>query len=133
MHKPYENRLGHPADFRVKYTFYDKEQGGRQLRPYQGHRSDFCYEHDPYTIGTTFMIWPEFEDESGNVILDNTVSVPQTGTALMWVINTERRIYHRDKIKVGTIGYFKEGVMKTARCEVIEIIGLLTNPSTNKI
>ena len=32
------------------------------------------------------MIWPEFEDQSGSVILDDTIPVPKTGTALMWII-----------------------------------------------
>jgi hypothetical protein len=130
MHKPYEKRLGHPADFRVKYIFYNQEQGGRKQLPFQGFRPDFWYEHEQHKTGSLFMIWPEFEDESGNVILENMVPVPKTGTALMWVVADERRIYHRDKIKVGTIGYFREGPNSTAMCEVIEIIGLLTNPST---
>jgi hypothetical protein len=50
----------------------------------------------------------------------------------MWIINDEKRIYHRDKIQVGMKGYFREGSRTTAVCEVIEIIGLLTNPNTNK-
>jgi hypothetical protein len=78
------------------------------------------------------MIWPEFENQSGNVITDNTVPVSKTGTATMWIINDERRTYHQDKIKVGMKGCFREGSMTTAICEVIEIIGLLTNPTTHK-
>ena len=38
---PYEQRLGHPEDFKVKYRFYTKEQGGRASLPLQGIRSDF--------------------------------------------------------------------------------------------
>jgi hypothetical protein len=132
MHQSYEKRLGHPADFRVKYVFYSKEEGGREKLPFQGIRSDFWYDHDCHEMTGLFMIWPEFEDQSGNVVLDNTASVSKTGTAMMWIINSERRIYHRDKIKIGTKGYFKEGAITTAVCEVIEIIGLLTNPTTNK-
>ncbi|OQP57935.1 hypothetical protein A3860_39660 [Niastella vici] len=132
MHQPYETRLGHPADFRIEYSFYSKEEGGREKLPFQGIRSDFWYDHQCHEVNWLFMIWPEFEDQSGNVILDDTIPVPKTGIALMWIINDERRIYHRDKIKVGTKGYFREGSRKTAVCEVIEIIGLLTNPTTNK-
>jgi hypothetical protein len=132
MHQSYEKRLGHVADFRVKYTFYSKEEGGREQLPFQGIRSDFWYDHDGHEANWLFMIWPEFEDQSGNVVFDNTVPVSKTGTAMMWIINDERRSYHQDKIKVGMTGYFREGSRKTAICEVIEIIGLLTNPTTNK-
>lgn len=132
MHQPYEKRLNHPADFRVKYTFFEKEEGGRKQLPFQGIRSDFWYDHECHEVNSLFMIWPEFEDQLGNVILNDTVPVPKTGTALMWIINDERRIYHRDKIEVGTKGYFREGSTVSAVCEVIEIIGLLTNPITNK-
>ncbi|MFT3823974.1 MAG: hypothetical protein QM731_08635 [Chitinophagaceae bacterium] len=132
MHKPYEKRLGHPADFRVKYTFRDKEEGGRERLPCQGLRCDFWYEHEAHEVSHLFMIWPEFEDQSGNIILDEEIRVPKTGTALMWIINTARRVYHRDRIKIGTIGYFRERATPTAICEVIEIIGLATNPTEDK-
>jgi hypothetical protein len=132
MHQSYEKRLGHPADFRVKYTFYNKEEGGRETLPFQGIRFDFWYDHDDHVVNSLFMIRPEFEDQSGNIILDNTVPVPITGTALMWIIIDERRTYHRGKIKLGTKGYFREGARTTAVCEVIEILGLSTNPTASK-
>lgn len=69
MHHPYEKRLGHPADFRVKYTFNNKEERGRERLPFQRIRSDFWYDHDCHEVNWLFMIWPEFEDKSGNVIL----------------------------------------------------------------
>src|ERR1044071_7493 len=97
MHKPYSEILGHKADFRVKYRFYSTNEGGRKIIPYQGIRCDFMYA-DPRK--GAFMIWPEFEDETGKVILDNTVSVPAVGTARMWVINSERRDYHCEQIKI---------------------------------
>jgi hypothetical protein len=31
MHTPYEDILKHPADFRVKFRFYTKEEGGRPM------------------------------------------------------------------------------------------------------
>jgi hypothetical protein len=40
MHAPHEISLGHLADFRVKYRFYGKDEGGRYNLPYQGLRSD---------------------------------------------------------------------------------------------
>src|SRR6188474_3455089 len=127
MHEPYEQKLKHSADFRVKYHFYTEAEGGRKMLPFQGIRSDFSYEHEGEFKGQSFMIWPEFEDENGNVLLENDRSVNIEGTARMWIINKERRKYHRDKLQLGTIGYFKEGSGNTAKCEVIEILGLLEN------
>jgi hypothetical protein len=127
MHQSYEERTKHKADFRVKYRFYKPEEGGRMMLPYQGIRSDFWYEHPENKENSVFIIWPEFEDEDQNLILDETVPVPETGTARMWVIMNKMREYHKDKIKTGTKGYFLEG-KRTAECEVIEIIDLMENP-----
>ena len=73
------------------------------------------------------MIWPEFEDEQQKIILDNTMSVPQSGTAKMWIINEKMRTFHCERVKVGLKCHFWEG-KRTADCEVIEIVGLHTNP-----
>ena len=129
MHQPYEKRRGHPADFKVRYRFYTFQEGGRKSIPRQGYRSDFWYDH-PEHNGTNqlFMIHPEFEDENGQVILDDQNPVPSSGTAQMWVLVSQRRLYHLDKIKLGLIGYFMEGGTRVAECEVIEILGLGTNP-----
>jgi hypothetical protein len=70
------------------------------------------------------MIWPEFEDERGEVILDNTIPVPAAGTARMWIITEEFISYHRGRIKIGTIGYFKEGSRTTGECQVLELINI---------
>ncbi|HYI77594.1 MAG TPA: hypothetical protein VEW65_08215, partial [Chryseolinea sp.] len=88
---------------------------------YQGLRFDFFYEHKEHKNGEIFMIWPEFEDESGQVILKNDFPVGQTGTARMFIISEQWIEYHRGKIKLGTIGYFMEG-KRIAECEVIELI-----------
>ncbi len=55
------------------------------------------------------MIWPEFENAAGEVILENDPVVPQIGTAPMWVIVPERRPYHYGHIKEGLVCYFREG------------------------
>jgi hypothetical protein len=128
MHTPYDIKLGYPADFKVRYRFYSKEEDGRSTLPYQGYRSDFWYEHEDHINKQVFMIWPEFENMNGDVILQNDCSVPASGIARMWVIVPERRPYHTAKIKMGLIGYFMEGATKVAECEVIEVIGLLDNP-----
>jgi hypothetical protein len=130
MHQPIEERLKHPADFRVSYRFYDENEGGRKTTPGQGYRSDFSYYHEelpnPYAV---YMIWPEFEDKEGNIITNTETRVNPKGTARMWVIVPETRPMHRDKIKVGMKGYFMEGSRRVAECEVIELIGLQTNPT----
>ncbi len=78
------------------------------------------------------MIWPEFEDQHGNIILENTKSVLNSGIARMWVIDPEKRGYHENKIRVGLKGYFMEGTKRVAECEVIEITGLKSNPTSSE-
>lgn len=131
QHIPYEQRLGHPEDFKVKYRFYSKDEGGRESLPFQGIRSDFWYEHTDHKMKGIFMIWPEFEDAVGNLI--DLEEVEREGIARMWIVNNELRPYHQERIKVGAKGYFMEG-SKTGECEVIKIVGLLRNPITiNKV
>jgi hypothetical protein len=129
MHESYEVRLKHPPDFRVSYRFYDESEGGRKTTPGQGYRSDFWYYHEEQPNHSIYMIWPEFEDQKGNVITDTEERVKTTGTARMWVIIPKMRQMHRDKITIGLKGYFMEGSRRVAECEVIEIVGLNSNPS----
>jgi hypothetical protein len=126
MHQPYQNRLKHPADFRVRYRFYATEADRLNL-PYQGIRCDFQYDYPGRKLNEAFMIWPQFEDSLGNLILDNLSPVPREGTARMWILIPERRTFHREHLKVGLKCNFFEG-KPTADCEVIEILGLMTNP-----
>jgi hypothetical protein len=131
MHEPYETRLKHKADFRVKYRFRASENGGRKTgEPFQGIRCDFSFVGE--TENKMYMIWPEFEDNEGNVLLYNDRSVPNSGTARMWIINNEMRPFYYDKIKIGVKGNFREGLMLSADCEVIEILDLKINPTKNK-
>lgn len=131
MHEPYEKRLNHKADFRVKYKFRSPEEGGRKRgEPSQGIRCDFSYADESQY--QAYMIWPEFEDNEGNVIVYNDKSVPNSGTARMWIINNEMRPFHYEKIKVGVKGNFREGLIFSADCEVIEILDLKINLTKNK-
>ncbi|WP_338869239.1 hypothetical protein WBJ53_19620 [Spirosoma sp. SC4-14] len=127
MRKPYQQLFGHQEDFKVKYRFYSQEEGGRYTLPHQGIRSDFCYESADHEINWLFMIYPEFEDEQGNLIEEGEVL--KEGVARMWILNAKNRAYHRSRIKIGTVGYFREGSRSTGICEVVEIIGLLQNPT----
>jgi hypothetical protein len=136
MHEPYEKRFKHIADFRVKYRFYTKEEGGRTIVPFQGYRSDFWYEHKAtpqIPESSLFMIHPEFENELGEIITNDANSVPAVGTARMWILDPSMRPYHYDKIINGLKCNFMEGPKRVAECEVIEILGLLTNPHISKI
>jgi hypothetical protein len=109
----------------VRYRFYSKKAGGRLSLPHQGYRPDFWYAHESHMSNQVFMIWPEFENMAGEVIIQNNGPVDENGTARMWIIAPEIRSYHCDKIKIGIIGYFMEGSKKVAECEVIELLGLL--------
>lgn len=128
MHHSYELKLKHPPDFRVSYRFYTPEEGGRRTTASQGYRSDFWYYQPDLPPNNIFMIWPEFEDEHRQLILDTEIKVPLAGTARMWIIAKERRPFHRERLKLGMTGYFMEGPRRVAICEVIEICGLFTNP-----
>ena len=94
------------------------------MLPYQGYRSDFWYEHPEHERMGLFIIWPEFEDGNGQLIMDKSSPVPPSGTARMWIINDDLIKYQRGKIKIGTKGYFKEGSRSTGECEVIELINI---------
>ena len=126
MHNDYQNRLGHPCDFKVKYRYYSESEGGRVSIPHQGIRSDFWYEHPEHERLFLFMIWPEHEDKNGGLI--HSGEVLTEGIARMWIINSKARPYHQNKIEVGTKGFFREGSRSTAICEVVEIVGLHNNP-----
>jgi hypothetical protein len=127
MWKPYEIIRKHPADFRVQYRFYSQEEGGRKKPVFQGYRSDFTYDGDDIR-NKFYCIHPEFEDEQGNVILNDSTPVPFEGTARMWILFPEmRKEVHVNRIKVGVLGYFMEGPKKVAKAEVIEILGLFKN------
>ncbi len=129
MHSPYENKLGHAADFRVKYRFLLEKDGGRKTTPRQGYRSDFWYYHETQpNPNSIYMIWPEFENKQGEIILDETEIIENEGTARMWIIMPKMREFHKTKIVTGLKGFFREGSMNAAECEVIEILGLHSNP-----
>ena len=68
------------------------------------------------------MIWPEFENEDGELIKSGEVL--SSGTAKMWIVNDDLRFYHKPCIELGTVGYFKEGNRSTGICNVIEIVDL---------
>jgi len=128
MHEPYEQKLNHKADFRVNYKFYNKDEGGRTGLPYQGYRCDFWYEADTHIPSQVFMIWPEFEDEDGNIITNTTIPIKREGEARMWIIMAGMRSYHQKNIKIGMHCFLMESHIKVAECTIIEILDLCINP-----
>ncbi|WP_373229502.1 hypothetical protein [Cohnella sp.] len=130
MWVPYETQRKHTHDFTVRYRFFNIDEGGRKYIPHQGYRSDFAFEEDLANKPVSLrVIHPEFEDEQRNIILDNSISVPYSGTARMWILFAVSRKERDVKtIKIGMKGYFMEGSRKVAEAEVIEIKGLYTNP-----
>ncbi len=126
---PYEERLGYKQDFDVQYRFYSEAEGGRKTgAPHQGYRCDFLYDSENPLDGT-YMIWPEFESEDGRVINSKNLSVPNTGTARMWIVDARMRArVHQTKIKLGTRGYFMEGGKRVAELVVVKIRDLHINP-----
>lgn len=129
---PYEDRLKHPQDFNIRYRFYSVEEGGRKLLPLQGYRCDFSYEGDDIRATGIYAIYPEFEDEYGNLIMDEQKQVNIFGTARMWVLFPQmRERVHKHRIQVGTKGYFMEGARRVGEVEVTEIIGLQSNKTSD--
>jgi hypothetical protein len=124
-HKSYEEVFNRKADFRVKYELYSPEKVSRYSITYQGIRFNFWYEHSEHKKGILFMIWPEFENVKGEVILENETQINIFGTARMWISNDEFIEYHRGKIQIGTRGFFKEGGRTIGECMVIELINLI--------
>ncbi len=114
---PYHEVIGREADFRVTYRLFTTEEGGRKTAAYQHIRWDFRYE------GTveTWMIWPEFLDPDGQMVPNGPFS--PVGQANMFIINPERREFHRQRIRPGVRGFFLEG-KPVGVCEVIEVLAL---------
>lgn len=77
------------------------------------------------------VIHPEFEDENGNLISDETSAVLESGIARMWIVIPKARgERHIHDIEVGLKGYFMEGPKRVAEVRIIEINGLYLNPRT---
>jgi hypothetical protein len=91
--------------------------------PYQHVRSDFLYDGDDPTKDGIWCIWPEFLDPNGQALTESE-RVPAEGLADMFVLNDDLRVQHRDRIRVGTRGFFVEGPNRTAECEVVQVLSL---------
>jgi hypothetical protein len=118
---------GLPPDFRVSYRLYSPEEGGRQTPPHQHIRWDFTYDDKSISRTGGFMIWPEMLLPSGG--LAPAGPIPAQGLADMFIIYPQYRAFHRLHLRPGVRGYFMEGNRRVGVCEVVEVLGLHTNPA----
>jgi len=127
--KTYEEIRGFKPDFVVRYRLYSPEEGGRKVT-YQHLRCDFMYEEDSNASNNQiYMIHPEFISENEIPIAEN-IPISLSGKSFMWVLVPEmRNEVHRQKIQIGTKGYFVEGPKKIGEVIVEKLIGLLENPA----
>jgi len=110
-----------PPDFRVRYSFRPPEQGGRHSGPpKQGYRCDFLYSDQVPGKDPVYYIWPEFEDENGNVIAQGAPVLPN-GTARMFIVQDKLRGFHSGRIRPGVQGYLLEGNRPVADVEVVQV------------
>jgi hypothetical protein len=106
----------------VRYRFFTPSEGGRASPPRQHLRWDFAYQGDDPLRDGISMVWPEFISQAGQVLPEG--EVPYEGKALMFIVNPERKPFHRERIAVGVRGFFMEGARKVAECEVTKVLGL---------
>lgn len=130
---PYRKTFRRDYSFVVKYTIYliDEVGFGRQMLPIQHYRCDFGYAEEidsyPQVNGIIKvngfrlnMIHPEFLDNNG-LPLEKGIRADKQGIAAMWVLDDKQIPYHKEKMTVGTKGYFMEAAHKVGECEVIEL------------
>jgi hypothetical protein len=55
--------------------------------------------------------------------------IPAQGLADMFIIYPQYRAFHRLHLRPGVRGYFMEGNRRVGVCEVVEVLGLHTNPA----
>ena len=123
----YRDQTGRKPDFRVRYQWLPQTFTGTNQKPFQHMRCDFAYDGDDIKQTGIYMIWPEFEDASGEP-LDESSEVPTEGTATMWIVSSEsRQRIHSKRIRPGVRGYFMLGSRRLAEAEVLEVIDLITN------
>ncbi len=112
-------------DFEVAYRFLSYEEGGRKSGPpHQPYRSDWSYEGDDPQGNGIYMIWPIFLDDEGQIVEPNR-TVPNEGTAQMFIVNDElRQAFHAKRLDTGVRGYFMEGSKRVAEAVVTKLLAL---------
>ncbi len=101
-YKPYSELLGRQPDFEVAYKYISKTQA-----PFIGMKSNFKYKDDDFN--QLWIIYPEFLDENGDVIIDRALTPASQGRASMWIFNDDNKAIHKSKIVIGTNAYWTFG------------------------
>lgn len=118
----YEKRFKRKCDFVVEYKFI-VNQVDYQVKLSQGMRSDFSYAEDDEK-SPVYMIWPEFENDKGEVIQDKEAVILDHGKARMWVMLDEQRHMHKERLALSQEGYLVAGSHKIAKVKVLELVSL---------
>lgn len=113
----YAERFDRDYDFRVSYELVNQLENETII--HQGVRPDFCFEEEHSK--QNYMIWPEFEDDDGEILLDTNSPVETTGTARMWIFLDETREALKPRIKPGEKGYLVFGARIVAKLEIISL------------
>ena len=118
-HEPYLAKFGRNPDFIVEYC-WNPDSECKGVKRLQGMRSDFLYASDDPSVEGIHMIWPEFLDSSGEVILQRKNEVAPEGHANMWILTDENIQYHKDRLKPGSKGHMVAGSKILADLTVIQ-------------
>jgi hypothetical protein len=119
---PVEKINNRKPDFKVRYRFFSHDEGGRIQTPYQGYRSDLHYEGEDIKTHGIYMVWPEFLNADGSVLLERETNVSASGEANMWILCYDKmKEYHRAEAIPGRKCWFMEGARKVAEANGIKI------------
>ena len=111
--------IGNPSGYQVLQSNAEESK-----LIYQGTKFDFRYADNAEFRQQGFIIWPEFEDPGGFIILGKWTPIEPSGTARMWIVNRDFVDFHRQYLKIGIPGYMISGGFDVAKCEVIELNNL---------
>lgn len=94
---PWSDVLKREADFEIDYTFIDEN-----FTPFVGMQTHFKYITDDQEV---WIIFPEFLDKEGIVMMDKRETPALKGKAEMWIINKDNTEKHKSKLYVGMRAY----------------------------
>lgn len=106
-------------DFQAKIKLLTKEEGGREMLPFQGYRCNLAYDGEP--INYQFSIWPEFLDEEKNPIPEKTFLEQHECYADFYIFARETVTIHKNKIKIGVKFNMMEGRMIVGKGIVTDV------------
>ena len=96
-YEPWSDCLKREADFEVEYHYTNTH-----YPIYIGMQSHFKYSKEDRDV---WMIFPDFLDSDGIVMMDRRVTPDLQGKAEMWILNKNNVELHRAKLSVGLTAY----------------------------